>query len=59
MVFAMFDLRLIGYIDKLEAMYIRCINCKQETGLYLRIAPLEEMITKCVLNSILHHVGMS
>ena len=34
-VFAMFRLRLIDDRDKLEAVAIRCINCKKETGLYL------------------------
>ena len=34
-VFAMFELRLIDDRDKVEAIYIRCINCKKETGLYL------------------------
>ena len=32
----MFDLRLIGDRDKVEAVAIRCINCRKETGLYLR-----------------------
>ena len=36
-----------------------CINCEKETGLYLVTSTLEEMITKFVLNEILHHVGMS
>ena len=44
-VFPMFELRLIGDRDKLEAISIRCINCKKETGLYLR-------------TSTLHHLGM-
>ena len=57
--FATFDLRLIDYIDKLEAIAIRCINGKKQTGLYLRSSTLEEMISKFVLNAILHHVGMS
>ena len=33
--FAMFELRLIGDKEKLYVIYIRCINCKKETGLYL------------------------
>ena len=32
--FAMFELRLIGDKYKLDAIYIRCITCKKETGLY-------------------------
>ena len=54
----MFELRLIDYIDKVEAIAIRCINCKKEIVLYLKTLTLEEMITKFVLNEILHHVGM-
>ena len=34
-VFYMFELRLIDDNDKVEAIAIRCINCKKETGLYL------------------------
>ena len=57
--FAMFYLRLIDDIDKVEAKDIRYIHCKIETGLYLRTSTLEEMITKFGLNAILHYVGMS
>ena len=35
------------------------MNCNKETGLYLRNTTIEEMITKFVLNTILHHVVMS
>ena len=58
-VFAIFELRLIETEEKLDAIYIRCINFKKETGLYLQNSTFEEMITKFVLNEILHHVGMS
>ena len=34
-VFAVFELCLIDDGDKLESIYISCINCKKETGLYL------------------------
>ena len=57
-VISMFDFHLIDYIDKVEAIAIRYVNCKKETGLYLRNSTFEEMITKCVLNAILRHVGM-
>ena len=57
-VFAMFLLRLIGVKDKVEAIYIRCFNCKKEIGLYLATSTLEEMINNFLLNAILHHVGM-
>ena len=58
-VLAMFELRLIDDKDKSDAIYIRCINFKKATGLFLRNSTFEEMITKFVLNTILHHVGMS
>ena len=57
-VFAMFELRLNCDEEKLDAISIRCINCKIETGLYLKNTTFYEMITKLVLNYILHHVGM-
>ena len=40
-VFYMFELRLIDDRDKVEAIDIRCINCKKRTGLYLRTSTLE------------------
>ena len=54
----MFQLRLIDYKYEVEAIAIRFINCKKETGLYLINSIFEEMITKFVLNTILYHVGM-
>ena len=57
-VFDVLELRLIDYRDKVEAISVRCINFKKETGLYLRTSTLEEMTTKVVLNEILHHVDM-
>ena len=57
--FEMFESRLIDDKDKLDTMDIRCIKCKKETFLFKRNSTLEEMITKFVLNAILHHVGMS
>ena len=57
----MFELRLSYKEGILDILYLRCINCKVETGLYLKINSLvfDEIITKFVLNEILHHVGMS
>ena len=52
-------MRLIDNKDKLDAIAIRCINCKKSTGLFLGNSKFEEIITKFVLNAILHHVGMS
>ena len=58
-VFAMFELHLLYDDEKLDVMSIRCINCKRETGLFLKNTTFEEIVTKFVLNEILHHVGMS
>ena len=60
----MFQLRL--FYDKrnkegnvVDEIDIRCSNCNKETWLYLKHTPIENIITKFVLNAILHHVGMS
>ena len=58
-VFAMFVLRLNYKEGKLDVISIRCINCKRETGLLLKNTTFYEMITRFVLNAILHHVGLS
>ena len=55
----MFDLRLNYKEGKLDVISIRCINCKRETGLFLKNTTFDEMITKFVLNTIFYHVGMS
>ena len=54
----MFELRLNCDEEKLDVISISCINCKIETGLYLKYITFDEMITKFVLNAILHHVVM-
>ena len=41
-----------------EAIAIKFINRNKDTGLYLKDTTIEEIITKLVLNKILHHVGM-
>ena len=58
-VFEMFEFRLIGEKEKLDVTNIMGINCKKEAGSYLQNPTLEEMITKFVLNAILHYVSMS
>ena len=60
-VFAMFELRLSYKEGILDVVSLKFINCKIETALYLKINSLvfDEIITKFVLNTILHHVGMS
>ena len=58
----MFKIRL-SYGDKdLDTVSLKCINCKTETGLNLETRftwVYDEIITKFVLNAMLHHVGMS
>ena len=39
--FEIFELRLINYRDKLEAISIMCINCKKATGFFLRTSTFE------------------
>ena len=58
-VFAMFYLGLDCEGEKLDVISIRCINYKIETGLYLKNTTFDDLITNSVLNTILHHVGMS
>ena len=55
----MFQLRLLSDKEKLDAISIRCFNCKIETGLYFKNTTFDEMITKFVLNAISNHVVMS
>ena len=48
--------------DDLEIFSLKCINCKKETGLNTETGfnwVYDEVITKFVLNEMLHHVGMS
>ena len=54
----MFELSLLSDEEKLDVISIRCISCKRETGLFLKNATFEEIVTKFVLNEILHHVSM-
>ena len=60
--FSMFKIRL-SYGDKdLETLCLKCINCKKETGLNSETnftLVYDKIITKFVLNAMLHHVGMS
>ena len=40
--FEIFELSLIGDKEKLDVIAIRCINCKKETSLYLKIQHLKK-----------------
>ena len=59
--FAIFELHISYKEGNLDVVSIKCINCKRETGLFLKINSLvfDDIIIKFVLNAILHHVGMS
>ena len=58
-VFAIFELHLSYKEGNLDVVSLRCINCKRETGLFLKNNTFDETFTKFVLNAILHHVSMS
>ena len=60
--FSMFEIRLsVGDVD-LDSVYLKCINCKRETGLKTTSGFEEfydKFITPFVMKSMLHHVGLS
>ena len=61
-VFAMFETRLSYKEGISDIVSLKCINFKIETGLDSKTSffwLFDEVITKFVLNAILHHVGMS
>ena len=61
-IFAVFQICLSYEDKKLDVVSIKCINCKRETYLNSETSfswIYDEIITKFVLNAILHHVGMS
>ena len=58
----MFEIHLICGDNDLEIVSFKCINCKKETGLNSETVftwVYDEVITKFVLDSMFHHVGMS
>ena len=62
--FSMFQLRI--FYDKhneeeniVDSIVIKCSHYNKGTGLHIKNTTIEEMITKFLLNAILHHVGMS
>ena len=60
--FSMFEIRLSCGDDDLDIVSLKCINCKKETDLNSETPftwVYDEVITKFVLNAMLHHVGMS
>ena len=61
-IFSMLEIRLSFGDKDLDALSIKCINCKRETGLNSETTfawVYDEVITKFVLNAMLHHVDMS
>ena len=60
--FSMFEIRLSCGDDDLYIVYLKCNNCKKETGLNSETGfnwVYEEFITQFGLHSMFHHVGMS
>ena len=58
----MFEIRLSYGNKELDVLSIKCINCKIETGLNSKTNftwVYDEIVTKFLLNAMLHHVGMS
>ena len=53
----------LSYREKdLDTVSLKCINCKKETGLdpeTIFTWVYDEIITKFMLNAMLHHAGMS
>ena len=60
--FSVFEIRLSFGDKDLDALSIKSINYKRETGLDSEISftcVYDKIVTKFVLNEMLHHVGMS
>ena len=60
--FAIFEIRLNFGEEELDVFSINSINCKRKKGLNSKTNftwVYDEIVTKFVLNAMLHHVGMS
>ena len=60
--FSMFEKHLSYGYKVLDTVSLKCINCKRETGLDPKTSftwVYDEIITKFVLNAMLHNIGMS
>ena len=60
--FLIFEIRFSYGDNDLDVFSLKCINCKKETGLNSETPftwVYDEIITKFVLNEMLHHVGMA
>ena len=59
--FSVFEICLsVGDVN-VDEVSLKCINCKRSTGLKTKSSKefYDKMITPFVMNSMLHHVGMS
>ena len=43
----------------MESIFIKCSNCDRSTGLLLKVKTVKEIGTNFLLNTKLHHVGLS
>ena len=60
--FSIFEIHLSYGDNDLEVVPLKCINCKKEIGLNSETPftlVYDEVMTKFLLNAMLHHVGMS
>ena len=60
--FAMLGIRLSYGDEELDGLFIKCINCGGKTGSNSKTNftwVYDEIVTKFVLNEMLHHFGMS
>ena len=57
----MFEISLTVGDVNVDEVSLMCINCKRSTGLKTKSGKelYDKMITPFVMNSMLHHVGMS
>ena len=44
--------------NDVEAIAINCSNCRKSTGLFLKVKKVKYIITKFLLNTVLHYVGL-
>ena len=60
-IFSMFEISMTVGDVHVDEVSLMCINCKRKTGLERKYGKefYDKMITPFVMNSMLHHVGMS
>ena len=59
--FSMFSVKITVRDDAVNKVSLMCINCKRKIGLEPKSGKefYDKMITPFLMNSMLHHVGMS